>query len=98
MTNEEGHNGWANYETWLTALWIDNDRGSYEHRRDLTCQIKDSYPDDEEKQAYELGDLLKDWISEQNPLSDQASLFVDLINAALSEVNWREIAVNFLSE
>ncbi|MGK7955123.1 MAG: hypothetical protein AB4063_07655 [Crocosphaera sp.] len=100
MTNNEneGYNGWANYETWVTALWIDNDQGSYYHRRELTCQVQESYPDDEDKQAYKLGDLLKDWIEELNPLTDQSSLFADLIKGALSAVNWREIATNFLSE
>ena len=24
------YNGWTNYETWNVALWIDNERGTYE--------------------------------------------------------------------
>lgn len=98
MTNNEGYNGWTNYETWLAALWIDNDQGSYQHRLSLVQEVQDNYPDDEDKQAYQLSLLIKDWIEELNPFNDQANLFVDLINAALSEVNWREIAVNFLGE
>lgn len=25
---EKNYNGWANYETWLVKLWIDNEEGS----------------------------------------------------------------------
>jgi hypothetical protein len=39
-----------------------------------------------------------DWIEQLNPLADEANLFSDLINAALGEVNWYEIAETFLSE
>jgi hypothetical protein len=33
-----------------------------------------------------------------NPLTDGASMFTDLLNAALSEVDWHEIAEAFLED
>lgn len=37
---EDGYNGWKNYETWNIALWIDGDMGLY----DLATQSR-SYDD-----------------------------------------------------
>jgi len=33
--DEQGYNGWANYETWNVALWIGNDEGLYGIAKDF---------------------------------------------------------------
>ena len=95
--NNKTYNGWKNYETWATALWIDNDYGSYQHRCELVEQAKEEHKDEDERENC-LASSLKDWIEEQNPLAGNASVFADLLNSALSEIDWYEIAENFLSE
>ena len=95
--NDKKYNGWNNYETWVTALWIDNDYSSYQYRCELVEQIKKEH-EEKNKQENCLASSLKDWIEEQNPITESASLFADLFNSALSEVDWQEIAENFLSE
>jgi hypothetical protein len=35
--DEQGYNGWSNYETWNVALWIDNDEGLNELARECDC-------------------------------------------------------------
>lgn len=98
------YNGWTNYETWNVALWLDNEEGSYSY---WTEQAQDRWNDAglmthhcwtrEEAATYTLADQLKDELTEANPLQE-ASLYCDLLNAALSEVNWSEIARHYIDE
>lgn len=95
--NSKKYNGWNNYETWAVALWIDNEYSSYQYRCELLEQAKEEYKNEDEQESC-LASSLKNWIEEQNPIADTASLFNDLLNSALSEVDWQEIAENFLTE
>lgn len=95
--NNRKYNGWNNYETWAVALWIDNEYSSYLHRCKLVEQVKEEHEEKDEQECC-LASSLKDWIEEQNPLTESASLFTDLLNSALSEVDWQEIAENFLAK
>jgi hypothetical protein len=77
------YNGWTNYETWNVKLWLDNDGTTPDS----------SWPRD----IYGLSEYLKDMIWEQAP-DLGASMFSDLLTAALQEVEWREIAEAYLEE
>lgn len=95
------YNGWSNYETWAVKLWLDNEYGSYSY---VTGRAKDLYAlviddDDMPNAIGTLADELKDQHEEANPLEDaEASVFTDLLRAALSEVDWREIAEAYLND
>lgn len=105
--NEKGYNGWTNYETWATALWLDNDEGSQNYWREIAgeCrlaapqadQVEKGYWSVEEAARFTLADRLKAEIVEGSPLQE-ASLYSDLLGAALQEVNWREIADHWLAD
>ena len=89
--DQKGYNGWTNYETWVTKLWMDNDQASYNYFNDLARENR--------KSPYDLSELIKDHFEENNPLNNlPAGVYHDLMNAALSEVNWREIAETLIND
>ena len=96
------YNGWTNYETWACALWIDQDSGYYEGEAQEI--FENATADDtftrEERATFDLSDRLKADHEERAEewMGDQAGVFADLLNAALSEINWHEIAKGMIEE
>lgn len=90
------YNGWTNYESWLVNLWIDNDGSSdyWRERAEKLAQEKIDADDTDDllaSVASDLADEIKDQIEEQSP-AGVTGMYADLLNAALSAVDWREIA------
>lgn len=82
------HNGWKNYETWLVALHLSNDEAADQEVLDMA------------REAVDVNDLalnIRNFVDENNPLSETYGLYTDLLTAALNEVNWEEIAQSALS-
>lgn len=103
MATHKEYNGWYNYETWLLKLWIDNEEGSSRYWDEVAQETYDEAEAErsftrEERAALTLSDRLKSEFEEANPLADQASFWCDMINAALSEVNWYEIATHYIDD
>jgi hypothetical protein len=99
------YNGWSSYESWLVALWIDNDHGSYTYWRE---EAQACAPDEDDlepsrrqqTQIQRLAERLKEE-HEQNAderLGSTPDIYTDLLRAALSEVSWYEVAKHLLSE
>lgn len=102
-TNEDKkYNGWTNYETWVTKLWIDTD-AQLEYYIERTQEIYPTVDHNDntftaiELTAMKLRDELKDTIEECNPLP-KAGMYSDLLNAALSEINYYEIAMSIVED
>lgn len=99
------YNGWQNYETWAVKLWLDNDEGTYSYWRDRTREIWDASEtggnqfaaDQSQRARIALAEALKDTIQEEAP-DLGASMFADLLNAAIGEVDWYELANAFLQD
>ena len=103
--NEKTYNGWTNYETWLVKLWMDNDEGSnsYWNEQAEECiknvieEGKPDYLSHKKEAARNLAGMIKDQHEENSP-TENSGVYADLMNAALSEVNWDEIASHYFDE
>lgn len=103
---DKTYNGWTNYETWLVALWFDNDQGTQAYCVEMAeeCAANrkpNPFAEDGYTSAnYTLSERLKDYAEELVELSgvEGSGLAADLVNAALSAVNWREIADHYLAD
>ena len=83
-TDTKKYNGWANYETWCVHLWLSNEEGTYHEARRIVRGGLD----------YQAAGRLKEWVEEMRP-EMEASMFSDLLGAALSEVDWLEVSEAF---
>lgn len=104
MSESKGYQGYANYETWACALWIDNDHGLYDTRREMvrmTWTDSEYGENERENQSTEarsdLSEILKNWIEEMAPTLG-ATMFSDLLTAAISEIDFYELADAWLNE
>lgn len=75
------YNGWSNRETWIINLWMTGDQSYYEQLYEII-----SSHDNLDDQA----EALEDWIRFEYD-GEYSSIWADLINNSLAEVNWYEI-------
>ena len=102
---DKAYEGWTNYETLAVNLWINNDEGIYnywlkvaeyrQHTAPQCQQVIDGIWTTDEAAKFLLADGLKDQHEEGAP--ELPNVYGDLLGAALSEVNWAEIAEGLLT-
>ena len=101
---DKTYDGWSNYETWAVKLWLDNDYGSYTYMGERAAEVLAEHTDEDGKAddgsfKSDFADFLKQHHEDAaEELNIPASVFSDLLNAALSEVDWYEIAGAYLDE
>ena len=101
MATKKEYNGWYNYETWLVKLWIDNEEGSSRYWDETAQEVYDESEAEtsftrEERATLDLSDRLKNEFDEAQP--ELPGFWADLLNAAMSEVNWYEIAEHYIAD
>lgn len=90
MPTKQIYNGWWNYETWNCALWLDNDR-NYQVMVFNKAKELALHPNG----LSLMEDWLKEFVNDGCP-ELTASMYSDILNAALREINYREIAKSLL--
>ncbi len=108
MTKNE-YNGWHNYETWLLKLWQDNSEGDQSFWREQAEQCRLAYPESTRTTGCHITARAARFNGRrelyENAAADLAEhgtgvtgFWQDLLSAALSEVNWREIADHWIED
>lgn len=96
------HGGYANAETQSVIRCLDSNARAVEIARAIvaTAWINAADAIAADRAAIvaprqDAADDLHDWLDEENPLAESASLFTDLLTHALERVEWREVADHY---
>jgi hypothetical protein len=82
MTKYSGYNGWKNKETWLVNLWLGD---LLESDKEDGAIISADY-------VREIVEDMVEQMSSSDLKTNMSGLIADLLNCALCEIDYREIA------
>jgi len=96
------YNGWTNYETWNAALWMGEGSAEYWAEQAQEC-FDDAEACDTfsraENAAFALAERMEaDSDERTEELAGVTGMYADLLNAALSQINWHEIARHYIDD
>ena len=102
MTQEK-YNDWTNYETWNCKLWLDNNETTYNkvlNHIDFLLVTSDENLTKEENCDQAINSLtyfLSDMVLNEKP-ELKNSMYSDMLNASLREINFYEIAESYVDD
>lgn len=96
ITNTTKYNGWSNYETWLCNMWFDS---SFDFTDDLEMFDKCTTNDDvlDIIESY-TESTITDFVECSFADGDMHGFVHDMLNSAMSEIDYREIAEQYLQD
>ena len=97
--SDKKYNGWSNYETWLVNGWFESCEHGYGMLRQFakdSIRCTELHGRDRDHAVYECSKMIQNEVEERMPELD--GMFADLLNSALSEVAWYEIAEHIVGD
>lgn len=85
---KDKYQGWTNYETWVTKLWIDNDQNNL-------IEIEEIIKVNKGMELWRVASTVEDYVRSYMIPDLPASLATDLLNASMCEVDWQEITIDY---
>jgi hypothetical protein len=80
-----GYNGWKNKETWLVNLWLgDTFADMQEEGHRITADLIES--------------MVQEFIGDIDGKSVENGFLIDMLNCALGEIDYRELAANYADD
>lgn len=103
MNEDRKYNGWTNYETWNAALWMGEGSSEYWAEQAQEC-FDDAEADGTfsraENATFALAERMEADSDEraEETLGSVTGMYADLLNAALGQINWHEIARHYVDD
>lgn len=97
MSENNTYNGWTNYQTWVCSIWMDNDRGSYEHYSETARDLLKLHKDKTQAED-ELSKIMKDDLDGEMQCMSVEGLFGDLLQNAVDQIDFNEIAKSMIED
>jgi hypothetical protein len=105
MSDEnKGYNGWSSYESWLVNLWMSNDQECHNFWLEIVKEVwenarpgKLDWQTRKQQAVYKLSKELREKHEESVP-EEVSGVYTDLLNGALQEVDWQEIAEHWIAD
>ena len=97
------YNGWANYETWLANIWIDNDQIIHNEIMEYWKELNNgehgnlSQEERRHKLSTKIDEVLTQMVGLDTP-EGNSGLKADFLSQSLREVNTTELANHFATE
>jgi hypothetical protein len=90
MEDSKTYNGYANYETWSIALFIDNEQA-------LTSDVLEKALAYTNEEWYDFAQWLKDYAHDFLGIETMHVYAAQLLNASLDMVDWRELSYMYIA-
>ena len=106
LESPNAYAGWTNYQTWAVHLWLTNDESSHKHcREEAEAHVRNAPHADAVRRGifseslaarFGLANQLCQEFKDAVPIQE-ASVYSDLLESAMDEVNWADIAQAFIN-